>query len=707
VGSPIIPIFIFKYKDFLSEFIRRLKNNPSFTQFDYIRDVILLQNISIQFGGEYLFKNLSLQIGAHDRIGLVGANGAGKTTLLKVLVGITQPDTGVVQKAHYVTVGYLPQDGVTAKGKTLYEEAKSAFENIIAVENQLDEINSQIQNFDSTKNSEDDHNELIELQGELQHKLESLDAYRMQSEVEKVLMGLGFGVKDFDRVTDEFSGGWQMRIALAKLLLSNPSLLLLDEPTNHLDLDSLRWIEDYLKSYVGSVMIVSHDRTFLDNMTKKTLAFGNGKLESYSGNYSFYEIEQQQRKELLVNAAKNQQQQMKQTQQFIDRFRYKATKARQVQSRIKQLEKIDLIEVEGEEKEISFHFPQPKPSGVVVLEIRDLTKQYPITHSDTKLDNEEENLLTVLDNINLTIERGDKVALVGVNGAGKSTLSRIISSTEQQTSGELKFGYNVTTSYFAQTQVDELEKNMEVLQLVESVASGETRTQVRTLLGCFLFQGDDVFKKVQVLSGGEKSRLALAKMLLQPANFLVMDEPTNHLDMRSKKVLQEALINFEGTYIIVSHDRHFLDPVVNKVIEVRNRSLKIYLGNISDYIETKNKETESQRSGLVPQEKAAQSNPAISEKDRKRMEAEERQRLYKHTKPVKDKLAVLEKKIHEKEKKKLDCEIIMAAPEFYSNPQKVKIISAEYRTIENELTNLYAQWARLSEEIEKIIQKIK
>jgi ATP-binding cassette subfamily F protein 3 len=669
--------------------------------------MILLQNISIQFGGVYLFKNLSLQIGAHDRIGLVGANGAGKTTLLKVLVGITQPDTGAVQKAHYVTVGYLPQDGVTAKGKTLYEEAKSAFENIIAVENQLDEINSQIQNFDSTKNSDDDHNELIELQGELQHKLESLDAYRMQSEVEKVLMGLGFGVKDFDRLTDEFSGGWQMRIALAKLLLSNPSLLLLDEPTNHLDLDSLRWIEDYLKSYIGAVMIVSHDRTFLDNMTKKTLAFGNGKLESYSGNYSFYEIEQQQRKELLVNAAKNQQQQLKQTQQFIDRFRYKATKARQVQSRIKQLEKIDLIEVENEEREISFHFPQPKPSGVVVLEIRNLTKQYPITHSDTKLDSGEENLLTVLDNINLTIERGDKVALVGVNGAGKSTLSRIISGAEQQTSGELKFGYNVTTSYFAQTQVDELEKNLEVLQVVESVASGETRTQVRTLLGCFLFQGDDVFKKVQVLSGGEKSRLALAKMLLQPANFLVMDEPTNHLDMRSKKVLQEALINFEGTYIIVSHDRHFLDPLVNKVIEVRNKSLKTYLGNISDYIESKSKETETQRSVSVSQEKATQNGPVISEKDRKRMEAEERQRLYKHTKPVKDKLAILEKKIREKEKKKLDCEIIMAAPEFYSDPQKVKTISAEYRAVDNELANLYAQWARLTEEIEKIIQKIK
>jgi ATP-binding cassette subfamily F protein 3 len=665
--------------------------------------MILLQNISIQFGGEYLFKNLSLQIGAHDRIGLVGANGTGKTTLLKVLVGITQPDTGAVQKAHYVTVGYLPQDGVTAKGKTLYEEAKSAFENIIAVENQLDEINSQIQNFNSTKNSEDDHNELIELQGELQHKLESLDGYRMQSEVEKVLMGLGFAVKDFDRLIDEFSGGWQMRIALAKLLLSNPSLLLLDEPTNHLDLDSLRWLEDYLRSYVGSVIIVSHDRMFLDNMIKKTLAFSNGKLESYSGNYSFFEIEQKNRKELLLNSQKNQQQQLKQTQQFIDRFRYKATKARQVQSRIKQLEKIDLIEVEGEEKEISFYFPQPKPSGAVVLEIQNLTKQYPLTHSNSA--NENENILTVLDEINLTVERGDKIALVGVNGAGKSTLSRIISSSEQPTLGEVKFGYNVTTAYFAQTQVDELESDMEVLQVVEAVASGETRTQIRTLLGCFLFEGDDVFKKVRVLSGGEKSRLALAKMLLQPANFLVMDEPTNHLDMRSKKVLQEALINFEGTYIIVSHDRHFLDPVVNKVIEVRNRSIKTYLGNISDYIAAKEKETQSYNPNA--ELRAKTNNTELSEKDRKRIEAEERQQLYKITKPLKEKLDAVEKEIKKKEKLKLEYETAMAKPDFYTDTHKVKTTSSGYKRIDNELTDLYSKWAKLSEEIEKLVHGLK
>ncbi|MBU2636293.1 MAG: ABC-F family ATP-binding cassette domain-containing protein, partial [Bacteroidetes bacterium] len=502
--------------------------------------------------------------------------------------------------------------------------------------------------------------------------------------------------EDFERLTDEFSGGWQMRVALAKLLLSNPSLLLLDEPTNHLDLDSLRWLEDYLKSYNGSIIVVSHDRAFLDNMTNKTLALGNGKLESYAGNYNFFETEQQKRKELLLNAAKNQQQQLKQTRQFIERFRYKATKARQVQSRIKQLEKIDLIEVEGEEKEISFSFPPPKQSGAIVLDIHDLTKRYHTQHG----------YLTVLENINLTIERGDKIALVGVNGAGKSTLSRILSGTEEQTSGELQFGYNVITSYFAQTQVDELEKDKEVLEVVEAATTGETRTQIRTLLGCFLFEGDDVFKNMAVLSGGEKSRLALAKMLLQPANFLVMDEPTNHLDMRSKKVLQEALKNFEGTYIIVSHDRHFLDPVVNKVIEVRNKSLKTYLGNISDYIEAKNKEEELQRLDSAIQEKDSQNKPAISEKDRKRVEAEERQQLYKTTKPVKDKLTVVESVIKKKEKQKADYEAAMSDPDFYTDPQKVKTINAEYKVINNELSNLYTRWAVLSEELEKLIKSI-
>lgn len=652
--------------------------------------MILLDNISIQFGGEYLFKNVTLQIGVHDRIGLVGANGTGKTTLLKILVGLTQTNSGSVQKANYVSVGYLPQEAVTSSNKTLYEETKTAFEDINTIERQLDEINSQIQNFVNATSEDQDYYELIEVQGELQIKLESLDAYRMQSQVEKVLMGLGFSEEDFDRLTDEFSGGWQMRIALAKLLLSNPSLLLLDEPTNHLDLDSLRWLEEYLKSYNGSIVIVSHDRTFLDNMTNKTLALANNKLEIYAGNYSFYEIQSQSRRELLINAAKNQQQHLKQTQQFIDRFRYKATKARQVQSRIKLLEKIDLIEVEGVAKEISFSFPQPKQSGAVVLEIKDLTKQYSTQHGN----------LTVLDHLNLTIERGDKFALVGVNGAGKSTLSRIISNSELPTSGEVKFGYNVTTAYFAQTQVDELESDMEVLQVVESVAEGETRTQIRTLLGCFLFEGDDVFKKVRVLSGGEKSRLALAKMLLQPANFLVMDEPTNHLDMRSKKVLQEALIDFEGTFLIVSHDRDFLDPIVNKVIEVRNKSIKIYLGNISNYIAAKEKETQLHQNI----ELRSKSNVSeISEKERKRLEAEVRQRLYKITKPLKEKLAAVEAEIKKKEKLKIDYQAAMAEPDFYSDTQKVKSTNSEYKKITGELDELYKEWTEYSEKLENII----
>ncbi len=665
--------------------------------------MILLDNISIQFGGEYLFKNITLQIGSNDRIGLVGANGTGKTTLLKILMGMTQPDAGTIQKANYVSVGYLPQETVFSVENTLYNEAKSAFSEVNQLEDQLEEVNWRIRNFDPQSYEDEKYRELIDIQGEIQHKLEVLDAYRMQSETEKVLMGLGFSTDDFNRSTLEFSGGWQMRIALAKLLLSNPALLLLDEPTNHLDLDSLRWLEDYLRSYIGSIIIVSHDRTFLDNMTNKTFALSNCKIEIYSGNYSFYEKESRERKALLQNAAKNQQQQLKQTQQFIDRFRYKATKARQVQSRIKQLEKIDLIEIENDEDEIHFNFTHSKPSGAIVLEVSDLTKKY-VSIQNKKGNSEEIIYKTVFENLNFTIERGDRIALVGVNGAGKSTMSRILSNTEKQTSGEIKFGYNVITGYYAQNQVDELQSNMEVLEVAESEASVESNTQIRTLLGCFLFKGDDVFKKVRVLSGGEKSRLALAKMLLKPANFLILDEPTNHLDMRSKKVLQEALIKFDGTYIIVSHDRHFLDPVVNKVIEVRNQSIKIYLGNISDYINAKEKEVQLYNADISSTEKNKKNNVSLLEKERKRIEAEQRQKIYKLTKPHKDNLDKIEKLIKEKEKTKAEYEKQMSDPDYFSDSQRVKTVSREYRKINNDLNELYDRWAEVSYQIEKLIK---
>ena len=669
--------------------------------------MLSLDHISVQFGGRYLFDDLSLMVGPHDRIGLVGSNGAGKTTLLKIITGISQAEEGTVSKAHYVTAGYLPQDGVTAVGKTLYKEVETAFENILLVQQELEEAHLLLSTQDTASQ---EYMETLEIYGELQHKLEDLDAFRMQSKIERVLMGLGFSVPDLERQTDEFSGGWQMRIELAKLLLKEPTVLLLDEPTNHLDIESLQWLEEYLHQYNGAIILVSHDRAFLDSITARTFALSLGKMEEYAGNYSFYEKERVIRKELVMNAYKNQQQQLKQTQQFVDRFRYKATKARQVQSRIKQMEKMDLIEIEDEEQEIHFHFPPPQASGRVVMELKNLEKSYG-SHK-------------VFNGLNYTIERGDRIAVVGVNGAGKSTFSRIVAGVEPFNGGERVAGYNTIVSYFAQHQAEELDMSKEVLQIVDEVATGEVRTKLRTILGSFLFRGDDVFKKVKVLSGGEKSRLALSKMLLLPSNFLIMDEPTNHLDMRSKKVLQEALAEFTGTYLIVSHDRAFLDPIVNKVLEFSHGGIRTFLGNVSDYLTKKkeeagkkNSEDRRQNSGGSRQKQhekltANSQDPRSngkgqhaehhSEKEKKRIEAERRQEHSKKSQPLKKKLTNVEKEIERLEQRKSEIEGLMAQPEFYKNGDEAKHISAEYKSVQGKLNDSYYEWDKVSQEIAKM-----
>jgi len=491
-----------------------------------------------------------------------------------------------------------------------------------------------------------------------------------------------------ERQTDEFSGGWQMRIALAKLLLIQPSLLLLDEPTNHLDLDSLQWLEEYLQSYEGAVIVVSHDRRFLDNMTTKTYELSMGKLTEYSGNYSYFVTEKEERKQLTLAAFRNQQQQIKQTEQFIERFRYKATKARQVQSRIKQLEKLDLVEIEDEESGIHFNFPPAPQSGRVVIELKGIHKSY----------GEKQ----IFNGIDFDIDRGDRIAFVGVNGAGKSTLSKIIAGVEPFDAGERKAGHNVIVSYFAQHQADELNPNHDVLGTVDEVAVGEIRKSLRNLLGCFLFSGDDVFKRVGVLSGGEKSRLALAKMLLQPCNLIVMDEPTNHLDMRSKAVMQQALMNFEGSYVIVSHDRDFLDPIVNKVIEFRQGRIKTYLGNVSDYIYAKQKEQAwVQAATVVVQKKKEEAQ--LSDRERKRIEAEQRQKRYQITKPIRLKIEKLEKEIEAKEKQKAEFGELMGHPDFYKDGEKVKEVTAQYKALERELTDIYFKWGELTKELERVV----
>lgn len=644
--------------------------------------MVSLEHITLEFGERTLFRDISTTIGPRDRIGLVGSNGSGKTTLLRIISGSPQGQDGLINKAHYVTVGYLQQETINLRGKSLYEEAETAFEDIVGAQQKLSEAQDALTELNP---SSEEYADTLAIYGELQHKLEDLDAYRMRSKIERVLNGLGFSQSDLLRQTDEFSGGWMMRIAMAKLLLREPSLLLLDEPTNHLDLESLQWLEEYLMHYNGAIILVSHDRAFLDNLTTRTFALSSGRFEEYAGNYSFFEKERHVRRELLLNQQRNQQEQIKQTQEFIERFRYKATKARQVQSRVKMLEKIDRIEVEREEESLRFSFPKPMSSGRVVMDLQGICKTY---------DSQE-----VFRNFDFTVERGDRIALVGVNGAGKSTLVRIMAGEENYQAGQRLPGHNVLLSYFGQDQADELDLSKDVLQSVEEVASSETKTQLRTLLGCFLFHGDDVFKRVSVLSGGEKSRLALARMLLRPANLLIMDEPTNHLDIRSKKVLQAALEEYEGTFLIVSHDRAFLDTIVNKVLELRPLSMRLYLGSMSEYLAKKKQEIQEAHQAslpLKPVETTKMTARAIRQEEQNRKKAKE-----KEVRILKRQLEAIESEIGQREQRKNEIESLLSNPELYKNGTDAKNLTAEYALVKKEIEDAYWRWGKTSEELEK------
>lgn len=529
--------------------------------------MIALQNIKLQYGERYLYRDVSATIGAKDRIGLVGSNGAGKSTLLKVLIGLEEIDGGKVDKANYVTFGYLPQDGIEMHGRTLFKETETAFADVLGLQAKVEEAEARLDEMDT---SSDEFYETLELIGAWEHRLEDLDAGKLPSRIESVLLGLGFSSSDMDRKTEEFSGGWQMRIALAKLLLANPSLLLLDEPTNHLDVTSQKWLEDFLLRYEGSLLMISHDRGFLDEITNRTFELSMGSLHVYSGNYSVFEKQSAERKELQMKAYKSQQKEIQQAEQFINRFRAKASKAKQAQSRIKALDKIERIQIEKEEDSVSFSFTPPPRSGQTVINLTDLSKSY--------------DDLQVIRDANLRIERGDRIVVVGVNGAGKTTIAKVIAGVEPFQSGEREIGQSTHISYFGQHQADELDKNLNVLATMEEAAEGKNATNIRSILGTFLFRGDDVFKSVSVLSGGERNRLALAKMLARAANFLILDEPTNHLDMRSQDALQRALQEYTGAYMIVSHNRAFVDPLAKKVLEVRKDGLSLFPGNVSDYL---------------------------------------------------------------------------------------------------------------------------
>lgn len=647
--------------------------------------MLALENITLNLGERVLLDEVTALINIGDRIGLVGPNGAGKSTLLKIIAGVQELDTGAVQISGNESIGYLPQDGVDPDYTlNVVEEVESAFRDLLDKEKEVQEIQLKLSDLDATS---EEHTKLLEKYGKLQHQLELSGVYQLRSNIEKVLMGLGFSESDFTRSTKEFSGGWLMRIALAKLLLKEPTYLLLDEPTNHLDIESLQWIEQFLENYNGAVIVVSHDKAFLDNMTNRTLALRNGIMRDFAGNYSFFESKWAEEKELLVNAKKNQDKQLKETQEFIDRFRYKATKAKQVQSRIKQLEKVNRIEIEDEMAEVSFSFPDPERSGAIVAALENVSKSYG-SHN-------------VFKNLDYQIERGDKIAVLGPNGAGKSTLIRILAGLEAVQNGERKLGYNVNCSYFAQHQADELDNSLDVLETLSSSGSNQKETKLRTILGCFLFQGDDVFKKVKVLSGGEKSRLALSKMILSPSNFLIFDEPTNHLDMSSKSRLQQAIQQYEGTCVIVSHDRDFLDPIVNKVVEVQPNKVKTYIGNVSYFLSKKAEELDGLKLDEKPKETIK-----LSKKEQRRLEAEQRNERNKRLKPIKTKMERIEKEIAEFESKKSEIEEQMAQPDFYDDNERVKQSTLEYEDIKNQLNARYTKWEDYALRVEAIEQDL-
>jgi ATP-binding cassette subfamily F protein 3 len=643
--------------------------------------MIDLQNVSVQFSGDYLFRDINLRINSKDRFSLVGANGAGKTTLLKIIFGIQQPETGKILKQKSISIGYLPQEIISHSGKPLFDEVKSSLITI----NELALREKEITELLGSEITDDERDELVYQLGAIHHRQEEIGYYGIDSEIEKVLNGLGFKEAEFQKLTEEFSGGWQMRIALAKLLLANHNLLLLDEPTNHLDIDSLEWLTEYLQNFEGALVIISHDRRFVNRVTEKTIELYLHKVFFFNGNYEAFLKYKEERDTQLEHQYILQQKKIKETEKFIERFRYKSTKARQVQSRVKQLEKIDLIELPDYEEEINLKFPEPPSSGVIPVELINIKKAY------------GENV--VFDGLDFKLDRNDKVAFVGPNGAGKSTLAKIIASVIDFDSGEKIIGHNTIISYYAQEVADNLDPDKDILQSVEDIGENKTIAQLRSILGSFLFSGDDVFKKIQVLSGGEKSRVALAKILLTKANLIVLDEPTNHLDYSSKLVLQKALIDFKGTLVLVSHDVDFLKPIVNKVFEIRDKFVQLYSGGIEYYLDKRKEDIEKQKNN---ESGTLQPSFQQTRKEQKRNEAFLRQQKYNATKDLIKEIAEYEKQIAELESRISVLEKELGEEAVYSNPALAKEKNSDYVKSKIELDRVFNIWTEFTEKLETI-----
>ncbi|MBV9677186.1 MAG: ABC-F family ATP-binding cassette domain-containing protein [Acidobacteriaceae bacterium] len=630
-----------------------------------------------RFGHKLLFDGLDWLITPRERAGLVGGNGTGKSTLLKVIAGIESLDYGSLSAAKGIRIGYLPQDGLQLSGRTVFEEGLSVFADVQELERELESLTVRMSELDPAS---EEYAEVAHRFERADSEFRARDGYSIEAQVGAVLVGLGFNKSDWGRRTEEFSGGWQMRLALAKLLLEKPNLLLLDEPTNHLDIEARNWLEEYLNNYEGAYILISHDRYFLDVTTKKIVEVWNKKVYFYTGNYEKYRAQKAERLAQLEAAYKNQQDKIQQLEAFINRFRYQATKAKQVQSRIKELEKIERIELPPEEKIIHFTFPQPKPSGRVVAQFKNVSKSY--------------GAKRVFSGVNFMIERGDRVALVGVNGAGKSTLIKLLAGTETLTNGEYSLGHNAEPDYFAQDQYKELDVNARMLDDLSEAAPRTTQTELRNLLGCFLFSEDDVFKRIGVLSGGERNRYALARMLLHPSNFLLLDEPTNHLDIRAKDVLLEALEKFTGTLVFVSHDRYFIENLATRVFEIGEGEVRVFPGNYADYLWRKSGGAQQQPTlddvliGVPPAVPIPMPTPAPL--PAKRVNPIRLKQMEDQAKQLENRIADLEAQIQQSE---------LAFSDFVGAEEAMRL-SQLLETQRAELDRAMAEWEQVTQQIE-------
>lgn len=640
--------------------------------------MISVNGMSVGFGGSFLFEDISFLINQKDRVGLAGKNGAGKSTLLKILAGEQKPQKGEVSKPNDCTIGYLPQDMVHNLGKTVFDETATAFDEVKKLEAAIVDITHQLET--RTDYESDAYMNLITHLNEAHERLDIIGAGSINEKIELTLLGLGFDRKDFTRMTDEFSGGWRMRIELAKILLQKPNVMLLDEPTNHLDIESILWLEDFLKNYYGAVVMVSHDKRFLDNLTTRTIEISMAQIFDYRANYSKYLVLRKDRKEQQEAAARNQQKYIEKTQVLIDKYRAKANKASFAQSLIKKLDKLEIVEVDASDNtSIYFRFPPAARSGKVVVEAVNVKKQY--------------GEKTIFSNVEFMIERGEKIAFVGRNGEGKSTMLKLIVGDQPITDGKITLGHNVNIGYYAQNQTETLDVDATVFDTVDAVAVGEIRKNVRSLLGSFLFSGDDIDKKVKVLSGGEKSRLAMCLLLLEPYNLLVLDEPTNHLDIRSKEVLKNALINYDGSMVIVSHDRDFLQGLTSKVYEFKNGNVKQHIGDITEYLETKRIDHLADLD--LKQKSEVGSRKTEEKKVEKNIAVEEKQKQEKELKNIQNQISRTETEIARLENEIKTFDEKLADPAQYQNVVNDKAAFAKYEDLKKKLESEMLKWEEL------------